>query len=459
MSAFPRSVWWFVGALTLCSAAALGAAALPSEWRDVDWVTVAELAVLFWFCASLSVRSGSRLLVSTSFVVGLAAVLLVGPLGAGIVGTLDGAKFRREGQAFVQRLFNAAQFCLAGVVSGAVCATLFGSGRDSLFADIDVVTLLVATLIVAVVYYLINALLVSAVVALSEGLTVRAVWWGSLSWAAVSYLAYGLFGLLMAVLWVEISVVAGILVLVPLLVARWTFAQYAAEQQAYDATVRALIQAVETKDYYTRGHSERVSRATVLIAREWGMREDRVNVIRYAGMLHDVGKLGVPTKVLQKQGKLNEAEFDAIKLHPMRGYEMLREIAFLEEALTGVVHHHERMDGRGYPMGLVGQEIPEFARIIMVADAFDSMTSTRSYRAAKTVEEAVAELRKWQGKQFDEAAVDSLVRAIDKHGWAANPEPFHGELVARDGTLLPRPSGGVNVGSSATGAERPQAAS
>jgi HD-GYP domain-containing protein (c-di-GMP phosphodiesterase class II) len=120
---------------------------------------------------------------------------------------------------------------------------------------------------------------------------------------------------------------------------------------------------------------------------------------------------------------------------------MLREITFLKDALTGVVHHHERMDGRGYPMGLTGEEIPEFARIIMVADAFDSMTSTRSYRSAKSVEEAVVELRKWQGAQFDPVAVDALVRALEKHGWEAHPEDYHGELVARDGTLLPRPSG------------------
>jgi putative nucleotidyltransferase with HDIG domain len=313
--------------------------------------------------------------------------------------------------------------------------------------------LIAAALAVTTTYYLVNATLLSVVVAVSEGVSVAAVWWGSISWWSLPYFAYGLLGLLMAVLWVKVSVLAGILVLLPILVARQTFAQYAAEREEYDATVRALIQAVETKDYYTRGHSERVSRATVLIAREWGLREDRVNVIRYAGLLHDVGKLGVPTKVLQKQGKLNDSEFDAIKAHPMRGYEMLREITFLEEALTGVVHHHERMDGKGYPMGLVAQEIPEFARIIMVADAFDSMTSTRSYRAAKSVDEAVTELRKWQGQQFDPVAVDSLVRALGKNVWEPHPEPFHGELVARDGSLLPRPTG------LRSGASRPRQAS
>jgi putative nucleotidyltransferase with HDIG domain len=184
----------------------------------------------------------------------------------------------------------------------------------------------------------------------------------------------------------------------------------------------ALCQAVETKDFYTRGHSERVSRGSAMLAREVGMRPERVDAIRYAGMLHDVGKLGVPTKVLQKNGPLTEEEFAAIQLHPMRGLEILREIGFLDEALAGIMHHHERMDGRGYPLGLVGDEIPEFARVIAVADAFDSMTSNRSYRGARSIEEAVSELHRWAGSQFDPALVDAFVAALQDEGWP-RPEP------------------------------------
>jgi putative nucleotidyltransferase with HDIG domain len=427
----------FVLALTALAVSAL----FLLRHHQVSWSRVLPLAVLFWICASLSTRAGARVTVSTGFVVGMAGVLLAGPLGAGFVGLADGLMYARSGQTPIRRAFNSVQFCLAGIASGLVFELgIWGHGAR-LSGHLSAPRLLLATAAVTVTYYFVNNVLVSLVVSIAEGVPLRTVWWDSIAWSSSAYFAYGLLGLLMAVLWVQVSIIAGALVLVPILVARQTFAHYAAEREEYDATVRALIQAVETKDYYTRGHSERVSRATVLIAREWGLREDRVNVIRYAGLLHDIGKLGVPTKVLQKQGKLNDSEFDAIKMHPMRGYEMLREITFLEEALTGVVHHHERMDGRGYPMGLVANEIPEFARIIMVADAFDSMTSTRSYRAAKSVEEAVAELRKWQGQQFDPAAVDALVRALEKNVWEPHPEPFHGELVARDGTLLPRPDG------------------
>jgi HD-GYP domain-containing protein (c-di-GMP phosphodiesterase class II) len=218
----------------------------------------------------------------------------------------------------------------------------------------------------------------------------------------------------------QISNVSGLLVLCTELGSRLALCKYAAEQQAYDSTVSALCQAVETKDLYTRGHSERVSLGSVLIARQLGMREDRVGAIRYAGMLHDVGKLGVPTRVLQKSGQLTQDEFDAIKLHPVRGFEMLRGIDFLNEALAGIIHHHERLDGRGYPMGLKGADIPEFARIIAVADALDAMTSTRSYRAAKSVEEALSEIRASAGTQFDLVMVEAVDLAIARHGWSAH---------------------------------------
>jgi HD-GYP domain-containing protein (c-di-GMP phosphodiesterase class II) len=150
------------------------------------------------------------------------------------------------------------------------------------------------------------------------------------------------------------------------------------------------------------------------------MREDRLSVLRYAGILHDLGKLGVPTKLLQKTERLSEEEFAAIKLHPVRGLEMLRDIEFLDEAFEGILYHHERMDGRGYPWGLEGMKIPEFARVIAVADAFDSMTSTRSYRGARSVEDAIAELLRCKGSQFDPLMVDALIASLVKEPWVAS---------------------------------------
>jgi hypothetical protein len=149
-----------------------------------------------------------------------------------------------------------------------------------------------------------------------------------------------------------------------------------------------------------------------MIARRLGMEEERISILHYAAILHDVGKLGVPTRLLQKDGKFDEAELQAIRVHPVRGVDVVRDIAFLNEAYTAILHHHERMDGRGYPTGLAGERIPRFARIIAVADAFDSMTSTRSYRPARSVPEAMAELRACAGSQFDPVMVDAMQEAL-----------------------------------------------
>ena len=352
----------------------------------------------------------------------LASVVLVGPVGAAIVGACTAMGLRR-GPHILQRVFNTAMYALSAYLAGRAFIALgghVGLPNENSFPDIIAPFAGAALILVAANHGLLSGVLWltrskdrTAASTLGVGLSARLL---------LSDLGYAAYGLLMAALWSVVGFFAPLLVLIPLFVARWAIAQFAEQQKAYEATVGALCQAVETKDFYTRGHSDRVSRGSVMIAREIGMRGERVEAIRYAGMLHDVGKLGVPTKVLQKTGKLTEEEYAAIQLHPMRGLDIVREIGFLDEALAGIMHHHERIDGRGYPMGLAGDEIPEFARVLAVADAFDSMTSTRSYRGARPIHEAVAELRKWSGTQFDPAFVDAFVAAIQRDGWQ-QPEP------------------------------------
>jgi HD domain len=383
----------------------------------VAWPDVAVLGGVVVIFESLSTVLRTKELAWTpGSTATLAAAVLTGPIGAALVGacTLLGV---RRGPSVTQRAFNTAMLTLSAYLAGRVFLALGGHvGAPPSSSYPGVIGAFAAA---AVVYVIVNYGLVGAVLRLTssprsaEGpapiaLNLRLM---------LSDLGFAAYGLLIAALWGELKVFTPVLVLIPLMVARWAVAQFAAQQRAYEATVSALCQAVETKDLYTRGHSERVSRGSVMIAREIQMHNDRVEAIRYAGMLHDVGKLGVPTKVLQKTGKLTEEEYAAIQLHPLRGMDIVREIGFLDEALAGIMHHHERIDGRGYPMGLAGDEIPEFARVLAVADAFDSMTSTRSYRGARPVHEAIAELRKWAGTQFDPAFVDAFVTAVKRHGW------------------------------------------
>ncbi|WP_327047718.1 HD-GYP domain-containing protein [Microbispora sp. NBC_01189] len=387
-----------------------------------DWSTLLVLALLFLLCESVpTLLSVPNVAVSVSFSAALAAVVLVGPEGAALVG-LAAVVSARPGLQLVKRLFNGAQYALCGYAAG--WAYESAGGVPGLPEPADFPGVLVPYAAATAAFVAMNFALTAVILRLAAVVHRDQVSLRVMVQFLSSYVGFATFGLLIAALWSTVQSISAVLVLLPLFVARWALGHYHAEQRAYDATIAALCQAVETKDYYTRGHCTRVSAASSMIAEEIGMGTERLRAIRYAGMLHDVGKLGVPTKVLQKEGRLTEEELAAIQLHPMRGLEIVRGIDFLDEAFAGIMHHHERHDGKGYPMGLAGSEIPEFARIIAVADAFDSMTSDRSYRKAKPIEVAVAELRKNAGTQFDPDMVARFVRALDRHGWQpAQPAP------------------------------------
>jgi HD domain len=388
-----------------------------SSFAGLSWQAIAVLGALVMISESWATQlRPHRLSWTPGSAAMLASVVLTGPAGAAVVGACTAFGLRR-GPSVLQRVFNTAMYATSAYLAG---RTFVALGGHVGLPDENSFPLIIAPFAAAAAVQAVanHGMLAGVLWLTRDGEATRAQAGVGLSTKLLlSDVGYGAFGLLIAALWRVAGPFAPLLVLIPLFVARWAVAQFAEQQRAYEATVGALCQAVETKDVYTRGHSDRVSRGSVMIAREVGMRGDRVEALRYAGMLHDVGKLGVPTKVLQKTGKLTEEEYEAIQLHPARGLDIVSEIGFLDEALAGIMHHHERIDGRGYPVGLAGDEIPEFARVLAVADAFDAMTSTRSYRGARPVDEAIAELRKWSGTQFDPAFVDAFVAAVKREGW------------------------------------------
>ncbi len=178
--------------------------------------------------------------------------------------------------------------------------------------------------------------------------------------------------------------------------------------------VSALIEAVEAKEPYTRGHSERVSIIAVDIGRELDLPDAIVDALGWASVLHDVGKIGIPDAVLSKPGALTRAEYIFIKVHPERGCEILKHIDHLKPVLPAVRHHHERFDGTGYPDGIAGKTIPLAARIIAVADTYDAMTSSRAYRAGRSHEEALEEIGRVTGTQLDPEAVAAFLRVCER---------------------------------------------
>ena len=187
--------------------------------------------------------------------------------------------------------------------------------------------------------------------------------------------------------------------------------QYVEMQQMFEGTIQSLVSALDAKDAYTSGHSERVSELAVELSTRLGYGDDRLSTIRMAGILHDIGKIGVDDAVLRKPGKLTEDEFEQIKQHPVLGYEILRGIRQFHDILPSVRHHHESWDGSGYPDGLAGDEIPRDAQIMAVADAFDAMTSDRPYRHGMSLSKVIEIFESGRGSQWAADVVDTLLAA------------------------------------------------
>ncbi|MFG3135380.1 HD-GYP domain-containing protein [Streptomyces sp. NPDC048211] len=444
--------------LAVALAAALCVLPALRPGAGTSWTTLGMLAGLYLVCelpgrcpffgSSVPVSSGSF------FPLLLAAAFLLPPPAAALVaipGSLAGRV--EKPPAAARRIWRAAQLPVTVWAASSVHsllggpAALGGSGPDRLP---ELPYALLPACAAALVFSLVLTALDGSILAAAEQLTLRRAWSGLLPRSLGPHLVHGLAGLMMAILWnSSYGPLAALFVLLPMYISCWVFAQYHREHGAHRATIRALVQAVDIKDTYTRGHSERVGHASVLIARELGMAQERIEVLRFAGILHDVGKLGVPTRVLRKDGPLTPEERRVIELHPEYGHEIVRGIGFLGEARAAILHHHERLDGSGYPYGLTGRRIPEFARVVAVADAFDAMTSTRSYRPGRPVPVAVEELKRCAGTQFDPQMVRALARGLERNGWSVSAT-----AVTADESRVPPPREGGEGGDVGAGAVR-----
>lgn len=415
-----------------------------------DPLVVAGLCLVALVASSLRSVHTQRQIELVSVV--LVAVYVIAGPEAAVVVAAAGSLVQAPAPA-IKRIFNSAQRVLSAGGGALAYVALDGPVGDEVLRRIP--DAIVATTVASIALQVVNALLISMVLALERGPSgVKQFLRHVVRTTAVPVLGYGLLGLSMGVIWIGgLNILAGVLILGPLLVARWALSQYEAERQAQAATMRAFIEVIETKDLYTRGHSERVSEGVGMLGRQLRLPDDRQQALEHAGLLHDVGKVGVPTSIIRKPGRLDDSEMDAIRLHPARGVELIGNIPFLEEVKSAVLHHHEKYDGTGYPAGLSGDNIPYFARIIGIVDAFDSLTSTRSYRPARTVDETIAILLQDRYTHFDPKLVDDFVEVVRREGWkpaaAEQPAPNAELQTSIDHDDLSLGSGGGATGSAA----------
>jgi putative nucleotidyltransferase with HDIG domain len=373
-------------------------------------------------------RGGST---SVAFATYAGALVVFGPL-IPVLASLANAFHHlelRKSKPIEWMLFDAAQLTISLV---AMTMTFLALGGHFLLSDHFAGGLRLqdglAALVGAAVYFVFNTALVTAAVSIRYHEKVSLVWTENFRWLVSDYLALAIVGLLMAATYLAAGTPGVLLLIAPLLVARQTFVLYLRRRGAYYQTVHSLVASIEAKDPYTRGHSERVAQYASRIAEVMRLGPEDSEMLRFAALLHDLGKIGIAKEILNKPCDLSVEEFELVKEHPGLAAEIIGKIGFLDRAVPGVLAHHERLDGIGYGQGLTEPNIPLFARILAVADGFDAMTSERPYRAVMTIDEAVQELLRNSGTQFDPAVVDAFLRAMRLEYLAPSSADTEGQL-------------------------------
>lgn len=371
-----------------------------------DSIALLILGVLCAFAANTSVVLPNDSAMSASFMLAVASIVvfhrdaqLLGPLLVGIAGGLYLPHLREREMRKV--LFNAGSLGLSALAAATVYSLVPNNVLDS------VPGLLAAAIPTALTYSLVNFILLTCALSLNDGRPIKEVadelWLGDLQ-----IYPFALMGVLLGRLYVDVGAWIIPLFVAPILIARQAFASYLALRETQEATLATLIRALEAKDGYTAGHVERVARFAHLIGLELGLRPTALERLRYGSLMHDIGKLVVPNRILNKPGRLTEAEYERMREHESVSVALLRRIDFLAPVAPTI--EAERRSGGVAPTG------PLDTRIIAVADAFDAMTSTRAYRRALPQEVAFGELRDKAGSQFDEACVDALIAVLERRG-------------------------------------------
>lgn len=399
--------------------------------RDLDWIGLFVFAIMVllteWYSVDIYVRDSA---VSTSAVPMLAGILIYGPLGALCLSLVFALVAWYKHRSPINRLvFNFSNQMIAGMLY-TVLIGLLGVPFIELEPGIQVLICIASMGIV----YLSTTLMIAFGMSLDVGLPYKTIWKEKFRWLAPIYIAMGLIAYTLVFSYSTAGFLGILAVLVPLLVLRMSQKQYidktkimvaelkdknvALEQSACEINklneglLDTLAEVVDLRDPYVLGHSKQVARYAVLIARRMGMSRKRIDLLRKAALLHDIGKLGIPESILFKPTKLMPEEYEKIKKHVNLGADILQTSHALKDLIPIVRYHHEYYDGNGYPEGLKGEEIPVEARILSVADAVEAMGSDRPYRSGLNQDEILAELKRQSGTQFDPKVVRAFQSLI-----------------------------------------------
>lgn len=380
-----------------------------TKWTSTELIHILIFGILAVASESLPVALPRGGFVTVSYAVFFSAVILF-PEGVALTIAAFGGLFvlgrAANAQPLFKRLFNGSQYLLSQAAAAYVLNLTGIEGFHYKTLSVFVYIL------VAITYMITNITIVTIALGFLQKKSPWSIWISNMRWALPNFMALVPLGYLMALIFFNYGTPGLFLLFIPLLASRHSFQLYMDMRENYLNTVEALVQALEAKDTYTSGHSARVGKLAVAIAEGIEMSEDKIEFLKYAAVLHDVGKIGVSETILNKEDKLLDPEWEIIRSHPVMGQTIIKSIKFLFDIGQIVRHHHERYDGKGYPDGIKGEEIPLESRIIAVADTYDAITSDRSYRKGKTHEEAIEELKRVAGTQLDPELVEVFCKVV-----------------------------------------------
>ncbi len=403
-----RVLLYILGLFGALLALTLALSALP-DTRQVNWLDILFWALLILVANRAKVKLPFQASISHTFVVALAAIVL---FPAWLATTLVfAANFDKDSgrpeYPWYKDLFNRTQVAVAtGVAGWAWWLVQSQAGFHPYALEAA------GTLAAAAAFFIVNIASVVYVIHLSSGVSVRKIWFENYGWLWVSYLVQAPVGLLLAKAY-QVPLIGGwggftvLFMMLLLYFSRYYWDEKVKMEESFDNTIEVLVSALDAKDPFTRLHSERVAAISNSIAQKIGLDEQDQKRITYAARIHDIGKVAIPDSVLLKGGELTAKEFALIKSHPAKGLDLLYPMRQrLSKDVQGVIrNHHERWDGTGYPDGLKAEAIPQWARVVTLADAYEAMTAGRAYAKAKSPEEALNEIIMHAGKQFDPQVV------------------------------------------------------
>ncbi|MGD9094123.1 MAG: diguanylate cyclase, partial [Anaerolineales bacterium] len=422
----------FIGVLMVLAIGLFYANFTPG--MSINWTGLVLFALMTilteWLAIDIHLRDNS---VSTSAIPMLAGILLFGPVGALVLSIVFAvtAWIKHRSSHINRVVFNFSNQLLAGIMYLSLISLTGYS-----YLEMPVWFQVIFCLISIGIVYILTTALIAIGMGISMGLPVKEIWADKFKWLAPHYLVMGVIAYALIFSYQMAGLFGTLVVLIPILFLRYSQKQYidrtaeivkelriknkALEQSSdeiqllNEGLLDALAEVVDLRDPYVLGHSKQVANYAVLLAQRLGLPQRKIELVRKAGLLHDIGKLGISESILFKPDKLTKQEYEIVKRHAELGADLLETSHALSELVPIIRHHHEYFDGSGYPDKLVGHAIPVEARILAVADAVEAMVSDRPYRRGLTENEIIEELQRCSGKQFDPLVVKAFSQILEK---------------------------------------------